>query len=569
MDKSEDRARRQFFMQRLLGIDRRGSQQPTPRGLKIADIVCAILVSIGLGYLATLQAFDSLPLNADALAPFEEAKSLISNPDTHLFNIHVSRIASIFPDLTLNTLLQGILPKAGFLEIFSYYAWFISSTFLILATLLTNEIKQGKQLLTPKSIKLGLITVSLLNISHEFNIIYAHLITPVHHGGNIINTLLILTLAIRSIRLQRSSGIQALLIGMIVLATLSNKMVIFTAILPSATIYILYEKGVERRNKLISIIISTLIGIFVSGLFNQQCASPEFNLLGTMSAFRQYFQISWITSASTLLSIGSIIYVIKKRARESELPQQTAAGLVAISISSLSYFIYLPMLTSSGEAPLRYLCVAYALITVFICFYIIQIEKENRAMIVLSLLVVLTIVSFQYPDRPAINIGKHQSLKQQILDRSDLIEPFKNDAATFINKMGYNSYLGLGDYWMSGATLATNSKMHIVPIHYTGIPDFWGATPQDIRRQIKYLNNTKAYLLTEDDTFKKEFEKKYGDPSTTWNYSSEDRKFTKEPIKTSNRLQIYDNPEIYNQVRKYSKRFKRQCDPSKPKYKVR
>ena len=70
-----------------------------------------------------MQGFDSLPLNADALAPFEEAKSFISNPKTDLLSIHVSRIASIFPDLTINALLQLIFPKARFLEIFSLYAW--------------------------------------------------------------------------------------------------------------------------------------------------------------------------------------------------------------------------------------------------------------------------------------------------------------------------------------------------------------------------------------------------------------------------------------------------------------
>ena len=554
----------------LLGINPSIGEQKRTRELVTADHLCLILVCLGAGYLATLQGFNSLPINADALAPFEEAKSLISNPNTHLFNIHVSRIASIFPDLTLNTLLQLIFPKSGYLEIFSLYAWCTSSLFLLLATFLANEIKQGKQLLTADSIRISLITIALLNISCQFNIAYAHFITPVHHGGNVLNTLLILTLAVRSVRTGSKPRIHILLITMIVLATLSNKMAIFTAVLPSALIFFVYLKGVQRRNHLITTVLATSVGIVIGGLFNEQCATPEFNLLGTLSAFQQYFQISWITSASALLSTASILYVLKARTSRSNLPRQTAAGLVAISISSLAYFIYLPMLTSSGEAPLRYICIAYALLPVFFIFYSDKLgDKRRRRIIVLLLILVATLVSFQYSDRPEINFKRHQSLKQELFDRSEQIEPFKHDSANLIDQKGYNSYLGLGDYWMSGATLTTNSKLYIVPIHNTGVPDFWGATPQDIRRQIKTLDKNNTFLLTEDDAFKERFERKYGEPNETWNYNIEERTFTKEPINTNLRLQTYNNPKIYKKVRKYSKNFRRQCNPSLPDYAVR
>ena len=282
-----------------------------------------------------MQGFDSLPLNADALAPFEEAKSFISNPKTDLLSIHVSRIASIFPDLTINALLQLIVPKAGFLEIFSLYAWCTSSLFILLATLLTNTIKGGKKLLTADAIKISLITMLLLNISHPFNITYSHFITPVHHGGNVLNTLLILTLAVRSLRRPSGAGINILLSGLTVLAVLSNKVAIFTAVTPSAMVFLGFESGVERRNHLISLVLATSIGIWIGNLFNAQCATPGFDLLGTLSAFQQYFQISWITSASALFSASSIIYAIKSTRYRSELPLQTSAGLAAISMSSL------------------------------------------------------------------------------------------------------------------------------------------------------------------------------------------------------------------------------------------
>ena len=568
MDNSKQARNGPHLILNLLGINKATSPPQRTKALRIADYLCLITVCLTAGYLATLQGFDSLPINADSLAPFEEAKSLISNPNTHLFNIHVSRIASIFPDLTLNTLLQLLHPTAGFLEIFSQYAWCTSSLFLLLATLLTNEIQSRQTTLTADSIKISLVTVSLLNISHQFNIAYSHFITPVHHGGNVLNTLLLLFLSLHIIEKPKRTVTRLFFVALIVLATLSNKMSIFTAVFPAAILFLFYLKGKERRNQLINIVLAALAGVTIGSLFNEQCATPEFNLLGTFSAFRQYFQLSWITSASVLLSIGSLLYVMKQKSAQSDLSIQTSAGLVAISLSSLSYFIYLPMLTSSGEAPLRYICIAYALFVAFFVIYINRINKKFSAPILVAM-IIATLISFQSDTRPRINLANHQSLKQELIDRSERVEPFKSDAAKFIQKMDYSSYLGLGDYWMSGPTLISNSKVQIIPIHQTGVPDFWGATPQDIREQIKPLKRDHAYVLTDNEGFNDKFAERYGPPTITWNYDRKTREFSRENIKTNFKLLVYENPKIYNKVRKKSKNFQRQCNPSKPNYSVR
>ena len=552
----------------LIGINKSSSQAVQIKQLARVDYLCLFLVCVGAGYITTLQGFNSLPINADSLAPFEEAKSLLDNPNTHLFNIHVSRIASIFPDLTITVLLQLIRPQAGFLEIFSQYAWCSSSLFLLLATILTHSINPKQNTLTAISIKISLVTIILLNISKKFNIVYAHLITPVHHGGNILNTLLLLTLAIHTIKSQNKKLIILGMSLLTVLATMSNKISIFTAVIPSIIIFITFLKRSQWRNYSTSLILATAAGVLIGSQFNEQCATPQFNLLGTLSAFSQYFQASWITSASAILSIVSIIYAIRFNQSSSALLIQTRAGLIAISLSSLTYLIYLPMLTSSGEAPLRYICVAYALIVVFFAYYY-NVILNNQPTLKISLIMVAALISFQSSGKHFVNIASHQSLTHELLKRSQRIEPFKNDAAYFVKKMGYGSYLGLGDYWTSGATLASNSEIHVVAIHYTGYPDFWGATPQDVQQQIKLLDNKNSYLLTENDEFKTNFEKNFGLPIITWNYDNERRNFTTDSISTDKRLQIYSNPEIYKIVKKHSENFSRQCNPSLPNYSVR
>jgi hypothetical protein len=552
------------MIQCLLGINGANSQPQDTKTLKKVDTLCLILICIGAGYLTTLQGFDSLPMNADSLAPFEEAKSLISNPETHLFNIHVSRIPSIFPDLTLNVLLQLILPKAGFLEIFSWYSWCTSSIFLLLTTILINKINWKEQTLTAASIKASLVTIGLLNISHQFNIAYAHILTPVHHGGNALNTLLLLILALQLLKTPKKSTLTAIVLGMATLATLSNKLSIFTAVLPTGILFLTYTKGQARKKLILRLILSAGAGLIIGRLLNEQCATPKFNLSETFFALKQYFQLSWITSASTLASIGSLLYVIKAK----NLPTQISAGLTAVSISSLSYLIYLPALTGSGEAPLRYICVSYSLIIIFIVHYINRINGRRSRSTLLTLIIV-TILSFQSPVGPYLNITAHRSLKHELVDRSERIEPFKNDAADFIHTMGYSSYLGIGQYWMTAVTLLSNSKIQLIPMLKTGKPDFWGATPQDIKYLIKPLDKQKTYLISDSDNFKKRIETRYGEPIITWNYDDKKRLLTQKKIQTENRILIFNNPEIYKKVSRRTKNFKRQCNKALPNYNKR
>ena len=322
MNRSRQVKTSQNIILSLLGINGEKKQHHPTKFQKFIDILCVLIVCLGFGYLATLQGFDSIPLNADALAPFEEAKSLISTPHTNLFTIHVSRIASIFPDLTINVLLQRIKPKAGFLEIFSLYAWCTSFLFLLLTTLLINEIKKGEEAVTADAIKTSLITIGLLNISYQFNIAYSHLMTPVHHGGNILNTLLLLTLSLKILRNPNRAITSVFFIGLTALATMSNKISIFTAIIPICILYIVYLKGRPRRNQIVGLMLGALAGIIIDHFLNKQCASPEFNLWGTFSAFQQYFQLSWITSVSALLATATLFYVQRNRSTTSQLPLQ-------------------------------------------------------------------------------------------------------------------------------------------------------------------------------------------------------------------------------------------------------
>ena len=108
---------------------------------------------------------------------------------------------------------------------------------------------------------------------------------------------------------------------------------------------------------------------------------------------------------------------------------------------------------------------------------------------------------------------------------------------------------------MTGATLATNSKLQLVPIHRSGSPDFWGATPEYIRQHIKPLSRDKVYLLSDDETFNQRFERQYGMPKTTWQYDSENREFIQQENDINIKALTYNNPELYTNIKQNSKNW--------------
>jgi len=559
------------FALSLLGINNhRNKTKQTPVQAR-TDCVCFIVICVSAGYLATMQGFESLPVNADSLAPFEEAQSLLTTPGAHLFNIHVSRIPSIFPDMTINSLLQFLYPNAGFLEIFSLYSWCTSSIFLLLATVLTQKIETDQQTLTATAIKISLVTFSLLNLSHQFNISYAHIMTPVHHGGSVLNTLLLLILTLEILKKSEAKKAKVSLFILTSLASMSNRVSLFTGILPALALFSIYLNGTNRRNLLIYTLIATAAGLLVGSLLNEQCATPEFSLTGTTLAFRKYFQLSWMTSTSLFFSLASLLYIATAKLA---LPQNTRAGLFAISLSSLSYIAYLPALTNHhGDAPTRYIITAYTLLVIFFVFWLENIisrfKLDTTALIAI---ITITLISFQFPIgnfHPYLNFKNHQSLKQELLDRGERIEPFRSDAARFIQRMGYESYLGLGEFWTTATTLISNSQIQLIAILKSGKPNFWSATPKAISQQIKGLNKNKAYLISESEEFQKNFEGKYGSPEITWYYDSAARRFTQRRIVTNSKLLIYNNKNIYNTIERRAKKFKRQCNKSLPNYSKR
>tara|TARA_Y100000385_G_C12882170_1_gene546240 strand:+ start:473 stop:691 length:219 start_codon:yes stop_codon:yes gene_type:complete len=59
-------------------MEKATSQLKQTKALKAIDYICLIIDYAGAGYFATMQGIDSLPLNADAVAPIEKEKASLA-----------------------------------------------------------------------------------------------------------------------------------------------------------------------------------------------------------------------------------------------------------------------------------------------------------------------------------------------------------------------------------------------------------------------------------------------------------------------------------------------------------
>ena len=71
--------------------------------------IAYLLTSIAGGYILSHWLIDSIFTNADAYAPIQQAKTLIQSQG-NLFDIHLARIPSLFPDLAILSSITLIFP---------------------------------------------------------------------------------------------------------------------------------------------------------------------------------------------------------------------------------------------------------------------------------------------------------------------------------------------------------------------------------------------------------------------------------------------------------------------------
>ena len=547
-------------------------QLPTKPLLRnIAPLLCSAILCVVSGYVLASLITEQLLVNSDSLAPIQASQLLARNFFGEIFKINVARIPSIFPDL-IN--LAGIhwlpIKPQGSLAILVIYAWTSASLFLLLATYLIIEIEQASFKQIPGyTAAICITTIGLAVTSHEMRYALAHLFTPAHHGGNLLNTLVTILV---TLKLYRNSNSLLILIAWLSLGFLgvaSNKLFIFTAFIPIIIIFVLRSE--IRKTPILHIILfmaACAAGWHFSSLLNVQCA-PAFslNLKASMQAFQQYLQMGWIPLTSSLLSAVMAIASISKLRGCKSIQLNHFSGLALISLSTLSFYAYFPLLTSNGEAPLRYALILFGNLPllIFICTDIACQHDPKRRTALLSILGLSALIFAPKNYRMNTPLDLTQATIQALRRH----KPLENDIINFAMKNDLDSSMGFSDYWGAGITMMSNDRLSVIPIHPSGFADFWSLSPGYVDMVASQKETGINYVVSTNTVFSNEIRKNFGKPDQSYGYDSKNRVFKPGTSSDTAEILIYNNNRIKSLALKSSRTFVRQCDRSKEGFRER
>lgn len=541
-----------------------------------------IVVSIISTYCILVTLTNTFAINTDSLALFEQYKLINSVLGKNLLDIHLARIPSLFPDLALTAMIHQIFPYNGNLDNLSNYVWAKLFILILAASSLLMIINRGEKNASLEAAKIGIITFALANSSFSVRQALGLAIVPAHHGGNAINTILLFIIVTKLIEQPKNITYATSCFLLTIFAVSSNKLVLFTGIGPTLIVLLLIFKTSKKSAALIfGLITASGIGILFESFLNTQC-SPRLSVepLSFIQAIPTYLQFGWIPIVTTLLALVSLLLVIGDIIAGTGSNLNKKAGVALISLSALSFYIYIPLITGSFGSHIRYLVTVYWLAPIFFCLYLDAIFNRFK---IHSLLIPILAAAFSFisPLRSSIRIYAFWP-KQLILahiQEKEFQKPFYA-ATIFIKKNGYDAYAGFGDFWSSGITMISNGEVEITPIKPSGQGDFWATSPQTVKNYLSKASQSKVYIFSINKQFSEQLIKNFGTPEKDWHYNAKINMYQDSGLNYNTsqeyrvrlsdaRILLFKGNSISKKVLNSAFNFQRQCNRDQPNFKER
>jgi hypothetical protein len=564
---------------------------------QVSNAALCIALCLAGGYLLSSIAVDSTIFNADSAAPYYQAKLITSGIATDPKALSFARIPSIFPDLGTLIALTNADKSAAFHIIFARYSWIIATTFIFLQAEFTRLTLSGS-ISRANSIAITIaITTALANSFPLFKETIGILVTPLHHGGNIIATYLLGCILVwdpeknDTRKLKEFSAKPFLAALTISVGIASNKLLIMTGIAPAAisaglasllTIkkkpLVFYRSAIVNRHKVIILLfVACLAGLAAPSLINTQCSLPI--VIRPLETYKQFFEIVFRNSAYALLgAISTILLAIfsgfslankSRNTTQAKTMQQVTTsihkrlflGSTFLFLSTLSPLAYLWLLGDAKDLPIRYFIITGAGISlpliVIASKSIQQLESlAKRAGITaqssLICLFLTLLLLFQ-------NFSSAKNLKNiEEIYASEFLSRSKHQAEIVDKLQSLKLTTGLSDFWgteleqISGLRPSGATQITIEPILNSGKPDLWAYS---IHQFLKPNHEVKEYnfVVSTDPEFERSAKDSYGEPTSIVNAT-----------KKGEKILIYSDS---NQVKNISNilesklaNFKRQCN---------
>ncbi len=444
-----------------------------------ADLVFLLAWLAGGIILATWNQGEVV-LNTDSSAPITQLLLLTQGRVDSLQELRLARIPSFLPDLLILRAGLGLQWMDGPETIELLLAWYsilIGSLLLALQGALIF-------LTTPLSRWWAwVVTVLGTSVLVQVSPLYREAIgltqTPVHHGGNVFNTLLLLVLMalmVRSRSLLRSRLAAAALVALAFIGTLSNVLLLFTAVAPvgmGLVLILLSSSGVSREAGrmdpvqgwlrgqmgplLASLLGAALLGVVAARSFNLQCGFnlgvfPDSNLL---AEYRDSPLVLLATALGLLLLF---------RATTSLGPVALAVALSALSPHAYSWFL--------PDTPRRYFLTLPLLMLVMIAMLVFPaagapaspLATTGRRSVLGAVLALLLALPMAW----ALLRVASPPLAARFQSRYD---PADGVMLERLASLGHHR--GLSDFWGAHLTAVSRGSVEVLPIDSDGEPDLW------------------------------------------------------------------------------------------------
>ena len=515
-------------------------------GVFLSFLICAIAA-----YIACIISANNIIFNADSFAAIHQAQLVTGGSTFDSRELRFARIPSIFPDLATLLVFTKLEP-AKIHIIIANNSWLFATLFIFLQSefgYLTCSKRASRIVVATLS---SFTTLLLLKCSNGFQEAFGILISPVHHGGNVINSLLLGCLILWEINSlgqnpSKNHGIlKTLLLSLTVfLGFTSNKLIFFTGVIPYiATSMIVCHKKSERQAsrvtgaqtfdrswRLLIILFASTAALIILGIINNQCSFAM--KLEVVHAWGQIFSIvlaeplyliliscllittliSVKTQFSRILSLGSLSSTISISAKKDTA---AIAGLVFTLLFTLSTFTYTALISDSSVIPIRYILPLYTgaslslLILASLSLMRLRLAicsnltHKNKYLLLAIASIPLATLSFLTV--PSIFTSRNYLIWRQFSHAFQAKTSDTKPIILYLNSKGLSN--GLSDFW--GTELADagylyseiSSKISIEPIKYDGSPYLWSHSKKQFFDQTKPLSlKPYNFIISKDPVF--------------------------------------------------------------------
>jgi hypothetical protein len=466
-----------------------------------ADLVYLLAWLVAGIVLATWNE-SAVVLNTDSSAPITQLLLLAQGRVGSLQELRLARIPSFFPDLLiLQAGIQGMAGRVAIDALQAGYAIVMASLLMGVQGALIGLTTRLSRWWTWLFTVLG--TFVLVQVSPLYRDAVGLTLTPVHHGGNVINTLLalvLLTVIVKSVSTLRSRIAASALVALVLVGTLANVLLLFTAVAPVGIALALvllrssrWSGGADRsghvpswlrtrgRIVLVSLLVAALLGMIAARAFNLQCtlslsAFPASNLL---AEYRGSPVVLLATSLGLILLLRAV--TSHRRTRQAVVVGVASADpakgpvALAVALSALSPYAYTWFLP---DTPRRYfLSLPFLLLVMIAMLASAATAGQWRGSAPASLLATARRIRF-LGAFTAILLALPIAFAMLKLSSSALADRFQlrydpGDRVMLERLVSLGYHRGLSDFWGAHLTVISRGGVEVQPIDKDGEPDLW------------------------------------------------------------------------------------------------